>query len=82
MYRYERRPITVEAFEWKGYEGREWPEWFEKLVSNPKTLFDRNIYLGDYVVKDADNSIRIYTPEEFNKLFQKTPPTDLYYTHK
>jgi hypothetical protein len=82
MYRYNRTPLTVEAFEWKGYEGRQWPEWFEKFVDKPNPLFERNISLGDYVVKDVDNSIRIYKPERFNQLFEKTPPTDLYYTHK
>jgi hypothetical protein len=80
--KYLRKPISVDAFQWKGKPDENTPEWFFEAVkyneistvrSNEERLYiletTQEVYPNDYLIKDVDNEIYSCKPDLFDVLY-------------
>ena len=65
MKLYNRRPGVVQAVEWTGHN-------FDEVASafGPHAVHDVRPYVGDYVVRDTDGSLRKVAAREFHTTYQ------------
>jgi hypothetical protein len=80
--KYLRRPIPVEAFQWKGKTDENSPEWFLDALKDDRIFIDgsnenclyiletnQTVYPECYIIKDTDNEIYSCKHDLFDALY-------------
>ncbi|SPD94491.1 hypothetical protein LES9216_00040 [Leuconostoc suionicum] len=89
MTKYQKKPVMVEAFQWKSDTTfSEYPDWFKKLVKTDKAIkygkllrlliLDEyhTIRSGDYIIQGVFGVIEICKPDIFEETYVKVNDTD------
>ncbi len=86
MTRVRRKPIVLEAFQWKGLDSGEWPEWLKEAAEKAVFIMDpiggahihtregrMEVNMGDWIIKGVKGELYPVGADIFDEIYEIVP---------